>query len=644
MSERKLYLRNTPLQEAYDSYVGRCKALVHTNTEVIATETSLGRLTAKPVFAAVSSPAYNAAAMDGIAVEASSTTGANELHPLGLAPETGFIHIDTGDPLPVGFDAVIMAEDIIELEDGSVEIRAAAAAWQHVRPISEDFAEGEMIVPSAHVMRPVDIGLMLSGGVFELEVISMPHVAIIPTGTELVDPDKLSTESARAALAEPGAIIDSNSRMIAALVEQNGGIAHRLPIASDEYERLKAVIKQAVAEHDMVLINAGSSAGREDYTAPILEELGEVVVHGVAVKPGKPVILALVDGKPVIGLPGYPLATYFNFTTFAAPVMALFTGKPRAEYTTIEARISKRIVSSLKHREYVQVMVGMVDGQAVAAPLSRGAGVITSLAKADGFIVIDQELEGVEAGATTEVSLYQDLRDVEGTVLAVGSHDLALDIIADVLPRAYPHTHLRSTHVGSLAGLAALARGEAHLAPTHLLDEDTGIYNIAVIQQMLGEEPCALVKGLGRIQGIMVMPENPLGITAIEDLVRVNYINRQRGAGTRVLLDYKLKEAGIDPAQIKGYEREATTHMAVASAIAAGSADAGMGVYSAAQTLGLDFIELGVEEYDFAVPVRFLELPHVKAFIEVLSSPELHAQLDELGGYGYSRAGEIVFL
>ena len=652
MIERKMYLRNTPLLEAYDTFLSRCSTLIEPVPETIATEDALGRVTAKPVFAAVSSPAYNAAAMDGIAVVAKSTSQASETNPVTLTPVVDFISIDTGDPLPREYDAVVMAEDVIELEDGSEQILAAAAPWQHVRPIGEDFAQGEMIVPSAHAVRPVDIGLMLSGGVFELEVNGLPKVAIIPTGTELVDPGTLSPDEAANLLAHPGTIIDSNSRMIAALVEQNGGMPVRKPIAADDYESLKAVISQAVAEHDIVLINAGSSAGREDYTAPILAELGEVIIHGVAIKPGKPVILAVVDGTPVIGLPGYPLATFFNFNTFAAPVMSLFTGATSAQQQQVTATVSKRIVSNLKHQEYVQVNVGQVGDKLIATPLSRGAGIISSLARADGYLVIPQQREGLESGEQVDVVLYHDILNVQQTLLAVGSHDLALDILADLMLASHPNMHMRSAHVGSLAGLNALMRGEAHIAPTHLLDEATGEYNISTIQEICGNEPFALIKGLERVQGIMVAPGNPLGIRSVADLVGneragdggVEYVNRQRGAGTRVLFDYLLKQAGIEPSEIMGYEREGTTHMAVASAIAAGSADAGMGVYSAAKTLGLDFISVGNEEYDFALPQRFLELPQIKVFIELLASDDFHARLDELGGYGYSRAGEVVLI
>ncbi len=672
MLSRMPYLRNTPLQEAFDSYLDRCKALITPGAETIRAEDACERVTAEPVYAVTSSPAYNAAAMDGIAVIAAHTAKASETAPVTLQPNTDFVYLDTGDALAPPYDAVIMIEDIVELsanatlqsetlprgtppsatsQNGAlspVQIRAAATPWQHTRPIGEDFAEGEMIIPSAHCIRPVDIGLILSGGVFELKVTSKPRVAIIPTGTELLDPEALSCSEATELMRQPGTIIDSNSRMIAALVSQAGGEPHRMPISHDEYDQLKATITQAVATHDVVLVGAGSSAGREDFTAPLLEELGKVIVHGVAVKPGKPVILAFVEGKPVIGLPGYPLATFFNFNTFVAPVLALFTKRALLQQATAEATLSKRIVSSLKYREYVQVNVGVVHDKLIAVPLSRGAGVLSSLARADGYLIIEQEREGLEAGEHCKIFLYQDLLDASQTVLAVGSHDLALDIIADLMPVSHPHMHLRSTHVGSLAGLNALARGEAHLAPIHLLDEASGTYNVAAVQQVFEHSqkkaPYALIKGITRIQGIMVAPGNPLNIRGVEDLVDVAYINRQRGAGTRVLFDYLLKQACIDPISIKGYEREGTTHMSVASAIAAGSADAGMGVYSAARTLGLDFIEVGSEEYDFALTQDSLALPQIQAFREVLASPSFHARLSELGGYGYAHAGELIEL
>jgi putative molybdopterin biosynthesis protein len=277
-----------------------------------------------------------------------------------------------------------------------------------------------------------------------------------------------------------------------------------------------------------------------------------------------------------------------------------------------------------------------------------------SLVRADGFCVIDQNSEGVEAGESVRVELYRSLADIDRTLVAIGSHDLILDVIGDLMSgNGDAPFFLSSTHVGSLGGLMALKRGECHIAPTHLLDEDTGVYNVAYLRKLFGDVcgsklevtttlSVAKVTGVGRVQGIMVAPGNPLGIKDVAHLVGHRYINRQKGAGTRLFLDYRLLRAGVDPAAITGYEREATTHMAVAIAVQSGSADAGMGISSAAASLGLSFVPLGEEEYDFAIPVRYLELPMVQAFIATLKSAAFHDKLAGLGGYTWDHCGDVV--
>jgi len=284
-----------------------------------------------------------------------------------------------------------------------------------------------------------------------------------------------------------------------------------------------------------------------------------------------------------------------------------------------------------------------VDGKLVAAPLARGAGAAMSLVRADGFCIIEQNSEGCEAGEKLPVELYRDLDEIRRTVMITGSHDLILDVIGDMLPNLHPGMFVSSTHVGSMGGIMALRRGEAHVAPIHLLDEETGSYNIPYLKRLFNE-PIALVKGVGRVQGIMVKKGNPLNIQGVEDLVGLRFVNRQRGAGTRMLFDFKLKELGIGTEQINGYDREASTHMAVAALVKSESADAGMGVRSAAVAMDLDFIPVGDEEYDFAIHIRFLNLPHVKGFIENLKHPDFHAKLAELGGYTWERAGEIIIV
>lgn len=634
MGKRNLYLNNTPVEEARIIYKNALKTRIKMEYEEIPTEQSLGRITKKAVFALCSSPMFNAAAMDGIAVIAERTKGALEREPLELKKLEDFMVVDTGDPIKYPYDAVIMAEDVLEIDDSTVSILEAAAPWQHIRPVGEDIVCGEMLLASMHKIRPIDIGVLFSGGITKIKVVKQPKVAIFPTGTEIIEPGSEPKE---------GDILESNSRMFEAMVTTYGGIAHRFPPIKDDYEKIKRVVSDALVHCDIVIVNAGSSAGTEDYTVHILRELGEVFVHGVAIKPGKPVILAVAKDKPVIGLPGYPVSAYIGFENFVKPILTMFSGEHDDESNQVKAILSKRLVSSLKHKEYVRVKVGAVGGRLVASPLSRGAGAAMSLVRADGFCVIDQNCEGIEAGQTVTVELYRSRSEIKHTLVSIGSHDLILDLIGDLMSFHNPGIYMSSTHVGSMGGLMALKRGEAHMVPIHLLDEESGEYNLPYLVRLF-QEPMSIIKGVKRIQGLMVQKGNPLNINGIEDLTRCRYVNRQRGAGTRVLFDYKLKILGINSLLINGYEREAATHMAAAALVSSKSADAAMGIFSAANAMGLDFLPVGEEEYDFAVPVKYLDLPEMLSFIKVLKSEELHHRMDQIGGYRYDLAGEIQYL
>lgn len=630
--KRNLYLNTMPVEEAGELYMRSLGDAAEPHAERIKVTDALGRVTSEAVYALYSSPLYNSAAMDGIAVVSSSTEGASESSPVTLREGEDFTAVDTGDPVRKPYDAVIMAEDIQENEEGAV-IRAAAPAWQHVRPVGEDIVAGEMILTRCHRIRPIDIGVLLSGGVTEISVFAQPKVGIIPTGTEIVEPYEDPEE---------GDIIESNSRMFEAMVKEQGGIPKRYGIVPDDYELIKKNVLRALDENDMVIVNAGSSAGTEDYTVHVLREIGEVFVHGVAMKPGKPVILAKACGKPVIGIPGYPVSAYLAVENFVYPVLRSFTGMKGSSGRKIRAVLSRRLVSSLKHREYVRVRVGKVGDRYVCAPLARGAGAAMSMVRADGFCVIPQEAEGYEAGETVDVILFRTAEEIDRTIVCTGSHDMLLDVISDLMSGEAEGIRLSSTHIGSLGGLMALQRGEAHISPSHLLDEETGIYNESYIRAVFPGEEMLLLKGVRRIQGLMTEKGNPLGIRGIEDLKRVRFVNRQRGAGTRVLLDYKLKQAGISPEDVDGYDAEAATHMAVAAQVAGGEADCGMGVYSAAHAMGLDFIPVGEEEYDFVMRPDTLDMPEMKCFIRLLGSDEFRAKLDELGGYSLEGSGEII--
>ena len=646
MEKRNLYLTTQGVEEALQIYLDAVANAPVREYEEIDVRESLGRVTRTALYAKYCSPLFNAAAMDGIAVVSAHTVKANERNPLTLNRGIDYQEIDTGDPIRPPFDGVIMAEDLLQQTKEQVTIIEPAVPWQHVRPIGEDIVAGEMILLGGHQIRPIDIGVLLSAGITGVEVVKIPKIAIYPTGSELIEADQEPTE---------GSIIESNSWMFAAMVTESGGAPYRFPAIADDYDSLKCAIQKATVDYDLVIINAGSSAGREDYTVHVLRELGTVLVHGVAMKPGKPVILAMVNGKPVIGLPGYPVSAYLSFETFVQPTLALLSGRAQKKLATVEAVMTRRLVSSIKHREYIRVKVGKVDGKMVAAPLARGAGAAMSLVRCDGFCVIPKNQEGIEAGATTQVQLYRDLTEIENTMIAIGSHDLMLDVLADLMPNQHQNTFLSSTHIGSLGGLMALQRGETHIAPIHLLDEETGAYNLPYLHRIFGtengrsgetndEEEIALIKGVGRVQGLLVKKGNPKNITTLADLTRISYVNRQRGSGTRILLDYELRKAGIPSSEIVGYDREVATHMAVAALVNDESVDAGLGIMAAAHAFDLDFIPLAIEEYDFAIHKRNLALPVTKAFIQTLKSEELKQQLEKLGGYQYEQIGAVIHL
>ncbi|MFI3172231.1 MAG: molybdopterin biosynthesis protein [Eubacteriales bacterium] len=631
MGKRNLYLQTVSVEDAKKKYLEHLSQVVTCSYETIAVVDVLNRVTKEACYAKYCSPLFNASAMDGIAVVAAHTIGASEKNPITLEKDTDYKVVDTGDPIHPPYDAVIMAEDIMEMPDGAYAITAAAPTWQHIRPIGEDIVAGEMILPGNHKIRPMDVSALLSAGILEIEVVKKPVVAIFPTGTEIVEPSAILKE---------GDIIESNSRMFENLVTLQGGVGKRYAVIPDDYELIRDTIAQAAKEHDMVIINAGSSAGTEDFTVHVLRELGEVLVHGVAIKPGKPVILAVVNGKPVIGLPGYPVSAYVGFENFVTPLLNMYTKQDIHTFEKANAIISKRLVSSLKYKEYIRVKVGLVGDNLVAAPLARGAGAAMSLVKADGCCVIPQNSEGVEAGESVEVELYKDIVEIKKTLVIIGSHDLILDVAADMMPTRHVGRFISSTHVGSMGGIMALKRGEAHVAPIHLLDEEDGSYNISYLKRLF-QEPIVLVKGVGRVQGFIVKKGNPLNVQNFEDLAKYRFVNRQRGAGTRLLLDYKLKEQRIDSETINGYQKELTTHMSVAAAVGSDGADVGLGVQSAANALGLDFIPVGEEEYDFAIPKKYFESPEVQAFLDVITSDEFKEKVESLGGYTTSRVGEM---
>ena len=629
------YLTNVPLEQAKKDYLALLMEQGFApRTQVIPVQQACGRVTAQPVYAHICAPHYAASAMDGVAVIARDTFGATETTPVTLRPEQ-FTVLDTGDPIPEDKDAVIMVEDIVKNPDGSITIHAAAAPWQHIRQIGEDVCAGEMILPAHMEVSPSAIGAMIAGGVLEIPVICKPLVGIIPTGDEIIPP---------CADPRPGDIMEFNSSIFSAMLGQWGAETKTYPIVPDKFDEIKAAVALAAAECDLVILNAGSSAGREDFSARVIGELGQVLYHGIAMKPGKPAILGCMGAKPILGVPGYPVSGIIVIEELLKPLIEDWLKAGAAPAATAMATLTRPVVSGLKDQEFVRVRMGYVGDKLMASPLSRGSGVVSSFMKADGILTVTQGVEGYEAGEQVQVRLLSREDKLKNTLVVIGSHDPLLDELANLMHLEDGSVYMSSAHVGSMGGIMAIRRGEAHAAGCHLLDTETGKYNTAFIKKYFPKGGVKLLRCVGRQQGLMLQKGNPLGIENFADIARpgLRFVNRQKGSGTRILTDYLCKKEGLTPEAIYGYDREELTHTSVAAQLASGSADAGMGIYSAAQLYDLDFLPVCIEEYDLIIPDRAWDSPMVRQLVATLKSPAFRKKILAMGGYTLDRPGEII--
>jgi putative molybdopterin biosynthesis protein len=655
---RAIFLHDIPLEQAKERFQN--ELISHNLWQLLAEESikldecCVGRVLSRSIFARISSPNFHAAAMDGFAVHSEQTIGALPGNPIELVLKEQFGYVDTGDPLPERANAVIPIEQVECFDEDhrkaidprkpqTILIRAAVTPWSHVRTMGEDMVATQLVLPSGSLLRPFDLGAIAACGHSQIYVARKPMVGIIPTGSELVeigrDPRK-------------GDLIEFNSIVLSGQVGQWGGIAKRYPIVPDDLARIEQAILRAANENDLVLLNAGSSAGSEDFSVQAIENLGKVLVHGIAIRPGHPVIFGIIDGKgrsgktekhvPIIGVPGYPVSAALTGEIFVEPLLRTWLGLRPSHPVEIEARLTRKISSPAGDDDYVRVIVGEVRGTTLAAPIARGAGVISSLVHADGITVIPRGTQGIEAGESIKVHLMRPVEQIRNTLFAIGSHDMTLDIMAQFLEGF--QRRLVSANVGSLGGLLAIQRGEAHIAGTHLLDSQTGRYNESFIRQYVPGQKVMLMHWAEREQGLIVQKGNPKAIKSLKDLQKdnVRYINRQRAAGTRVLLDFELKKAGIEPSFIKGYDQEEFTHLAVAAAVASGRADCGLGITSAASALGLDFIPLYSEQYDFVIPMDIFESALIAPFLELVKDIKFRTAIQDLPGYTFDRIGQIV--
>ena len=638
--KRQVYLSMKTLEEAKELFFSRFGRDKRTDMETISIEDALGRIIVEPVFAKRSCPSFHSAAMDGIAVRAEETYGTTEKYPRTLKVGRDAVWINTGQPLPKSFNAVIMVEKIHQLDKNHLEIRSSAYPWQHVRKVGEDIVATQLLLAQNHRIRPFDVGALVGAGVFSIKVWQKPRVAIIPTGTELIHYRDVEEKDTL----KQNEIIEYNSLVLAGLVRECDGIPIVYGIVPDVEEKIRETLKKAIeSEAHMVIINAGSSAGSKDFTASIINEMGEVLVHGVGMMPGKPTILGIVKDKPVVGNPGYAVSSTLSFEQFVKPLLYSLQGQKPPKPHTVKVQPSRDIPSKLGIEELLRVNIGKVGPKFVATPLPRAAGSITTLTRAEGIIRIPALSEGISQNEEIEAQLLVEVEDLLNTVVIIGSHDINIDILADEIRWQGHNIRISSGNVGSLGGLIALKKGSCHMAGSHLLDTETGQYNISYIKRYLKGVRISLFHLVLRDQGLIVAKGNPKGIKGIEDLAGSDlvFVNRQAGSGTRVLFDYKLGQLGIGPKAIKGYDHDEFTHMAVAVDVLSGAADCGMGIFAAAKALDLDFVSMVREQYDLVIPSAMVEQSNIKVVLDTIRSRHFRERVAALGGYDPSKSGEL---
>ncbi len=608
--------------------------------ETVAVSEAVGRILAKPVYARLSAPHFHAAAMDGIAVAAADTFGASEAQPKRLSIGKDAFWVNTGHVLPQHCDAVVMVENLNHLDDHTLEIESPAFPWQHVRKIGEDIVATELLFPQNHRVTPYCLGALISGGVFSLAVKKRPNLIIIPTGSELVDWQQAGDQAL-----EPGKVLDANSYVLSSLSNAAGAEAFRHQSLMDDLQTLTNTIDQAAHSNtDMILTVGGSSAGSEDYSKDVIENLGEILVHGVTIMPGKPVLIGRINNKPFFGIPGYPVSAIIAFEQFVLPLINQYLGQPMLERELVKVEPTRKIASKLGLEEFVRVKLGQVSKRMVATPLPRGAGSITSLTEADGIIRVPSHVEGLKDTDDVRAELLRPRSAVQNTLVAVGSHDNTLDVLADQLKVQTTTVTLSSSHVGSMGGLMAVKKGVCHLAGSHLLDTQDGTYNISYVKKYLSRMDIRLVNLVFRDQGFIVPKGNPKQVKNIDDLCRsdIRFINRQGGSGTRILLDYRLEQSGIDPNDVTGYDMEEFTHMSVAVAVLSGTVDVGLGIHAAAKALDLDFIPIVTEQYDLVIPQDHFSSKPMQMLLDTINSTVFKNRVAALGGYSTDKTGTIL--
>jgi len=627
MVERELFLKKKSLRDALNIWEKTLNGLSladRIDEERISVVESLFRITSREVQSRLSSPFYTASAVDGIAVRAEDTYGATISNPKVFALYKNGVMVNTGDPISLEYNAVIMIENT--LIDGNIfKVFFPVAPYKNVRLIGEDIGVKETLLFPNEVIFPSHIGVMLAGGVTEVWVKRKPVVAIIPTGEEIKKPGEML---------ENGDIVDTNSYMLKAMIEKWGGKSIIKDIKPNDINIISGEVKKALLETDMVLVIGGSAKGSEDLTRIIFSSLGKVLVHGVSIQPGKPVILGMIDEKPVMGIPGFPVSAYIASRIFLKKAIFKMQGIEEDKPKTMKATVKRSITSSIGVDEFVRVKVGKISDEVIAVPLKKGAGVLSSVVQADGLLCIPFDKEGIEKGSEVSIELIRSKDEIKNQLIFIGSNDPLLNALIAFVRKSHSNFRVGIINSGSLGGLLALERGECNFTALHLFDANTATYNTAFLKKYVTKD-VVVVHFSFREQGFVVQKGNPKDIKTIKDLARndVLFVNRQKGSGTRVLFDYLLKENDIDAKMIKGYTHEEYTHLAVANNVKLGGADCGVAIRYVADALNLDFIPIKTEQYDLVFLKNDINRKGISLILDAMKSGEFKKVAEQFRGY-----------
>lgn len=627
MVRRDIYLEKRSLEEAlliWEKKLDEIKVSKFVKEEEISSLDCAGRIASREVHAKKCSPLQNVSAVDGFAVRVKDTLGCDINNPKYLKIGTAAKYVNTGEAIESSFNAVVMVEDV-EIEKDKIRILKPLSFYENVRTIGEDIVTMDVLVRANEKILPQHIGALIQGGVDKIHVKEIPRVLIIPTGEEIIKPFREI---------HPLEFYDSNSYMIREMLNGWGASSFIYDVLPNNEKIIMKALEENYDKYHLFVILGGSAKGSKDFVPSIIKSAGELLIHGVSIQPGKPIALGLFKDKPIVGMPGYPVSSFVDSRIFLKTAIEKMLKTSRKEFEYIKTVLKRPVPSEIGTREYIRVKLTVSNDTVVAVPIKGGASPISSVSNADGILVVPENLEGFEEGAEVDVELLVGKEDIQNQILFIGSNDPVLEKAFNIFNVENAPYHFGVINSGSFGGLLSLERGECQITATHLFDESSGTYNEAFIRKVVSRD-IIVYKFLKREQGLMLRHENSKRIKSIEDITKPNvaFVNRQKGSGTRVFLDYILKEKVIDTSSINGYENEEFTHIAVASAVKEGIADCGMGIRYVADIFGLEFIPVQEEDYDLVFTRDFYFSKNGEALIKILESKEFKDYLGKLKGY-----------